>query len=120
MPQRYELDEPVAWIEFGDSWTRGEVLGFADLSGDEFFAFIGRKIKALSLPLGDGATLDNPAEFTARLDDIDLRAFLWLSGLMALEYGRIGRLGESTGRQWLESYVKAKMTTEPLTAQLPS
>ena len=117
MPQRYELDEPQAWIEFGDVWTRGDLLKFADLNGDEYFAFIAGKIKALSLPLGDGTVLDDPAQFIARMDDVDARVMYWiLSSLPALEYGRVGRLGESTGRQWLESYVK-QMTTEPLTAQ---
>ena len=120
MPQRYELDEPIAWVEFGDSWTRGEVLHFADLEGAEFFAFIGRKLAACHLPMGDGSVLDDPALFVEKLDDIDVRAFYWLMSLPALEYGRVGRLGESTGRQWLESYVKTKLTTEPLTAQQPS
>src|SRR5690606_37821680 len=77
MPERYELDEPVAWVEFGDSWTRGEVLRFADLEGAEFFAFIGRKLTGCHLPMGDGSVLNDPALFVERLDDIDVRAFYW-------------------------------------------
>ena len=116
MPERYELDEPQAWVEFGDSWTRGELLRFADLQGDEYFSFIAAKLKACSIPIGDETTLDDPAQFIARMDDVDARFFYWLaSAVMPLEYGRIGRLGESTGRQWLKSYVE-KMTPEPLTA----
>jgi len=117
MTQRYDLDEPVAFVEFGDSWTRGELLRFQELTGDAYFAFVASKVTALSLPLGDGDRLTDAAQFVARMDDIDARAFYWFATLPALEYGRIGRLGESTGRQWLHSYVKAM--SETLTA-LPS
>jgi len=117
MPQRYELDEPKAAVEFGDVWTRGEMLRFGDLEGAEYFAFIASKMVSVSLPLGDGETLTDPAQFIARLDDIDARAFYWIMTLPALEYGRIGRLGESTGRQWLKSYVQ---TLEPTTLTAPS
>ena len=117
MPQRYDLDEPAAFVEFGDVWTRGEILRFADLEGNEYFAFLASKMLAVSLPLGDGKTLDDPAQFVERIDDIDMRAFMWLTTLPALEYGRIGRLGESTGRQWLKSYVQ---TLEPTLTAPPS
>lgn len=120
MTQRYELDDPQAYVEFSDAWTRGEVLRFSELEGESFFAFIASKITAASIPLGGGELLTDPTQFVARIDDIDARAFFWLMTLPALEYGRIGRLGESTGRQWLESYVKTKMTVEPLTAPSPS
>lgn len=107
MPQRYEFDAiDGTFVEFSDSWTRGEMLRFADMQGQEYFAFLASKMVAVCLPLGDGATLDDPAQFVARLDDVDMRAFYWLMTLPALEYGRIGRLGESTGRQWLKSYVQ--------------
>ena len=111
MPQRYELDEPKAAVEFGDVWTRGEMLRFGDLEGAEYFAFIASKMRAVSLPLGDGELLTDPAQFIARLDDVDARAFYWIMTLPALEYGRLGRLGETTGRQWLKSYVQTLETT---------
>ena len=121
MPQRYEFDAiEGTFVEFGDGWTRGEVLRFPELQGDAYFAFLASKMTALSLPMGNGETLTDPAQFVERMDDIDVRAFYWLMTLPALEYGRIGRLGESTGRQWLESYVKQTLTTEPLTAPQPS
>ena len=120
MPQRYEFDAiEGTFVEFGDSWTRGEMLRFAELEGAPYFAFLASKMVAINLPLGDGATLTDPAQFVERLDDVDMRAFYWLMTLPALEYGRIGRLGEATGRQWLKSYVQSKMP-EPLTAQSSS
>ena len=117
MPQRYDLDEPQAFVEFGDVWTRGEILRFADLEGNEYFAFLASKMVGVSLPLGNGELLTDPAQFVERIDDIDMRAFMWLTTLPALEYGRIGRLGETTGRQWLKSYVQ---TLEPTTLTAPS
>ena len=118
MPQRYEFDAIAGtFVEFGDSWTRGEMLRFAELQGQEYFAFLASKMVAVSLPLGDGETLSDPAQFVAKLDDVDMRAFYWLMTLPALEYGRIGRLGEATGRQWLKSYVQ---TLEPTALTAPS
>ena len=118
MPQRYEFDAIAGtFVEFGDSWTRGEMLRFAELEGAPYFAFLASKMTAVSLPLGDGETLTDPAQFVAKLDDVDMRAFYWLMTLPALEYGRIGRLGESTGRQWLKSYVQ---TLEPTALTAPS
>ena len=111
MPQRYEFDAiEGTFVEFGDSWTRGEMLRFSELEGPQYFAFLASKMVALSLPMGNGAPLTDPAQFVERLDDVDMRAFYWLMTLPALEYGRIGRLGESTGRQWLKSYVQTQET----------
>lgn len=119
MPQRYEFDAiEGTFVEFGDSWTRGEMLRFSELEGPQYFAFLASKMTALSLPMGNGEPLTDPAQFVDRLDDVDMRAFYWLMTLPALEYGRIGRLGESTGRQWLKSYVQTQETT--LTAQQSS
>lgn len=120
MPQRYEFDAiEGTFVEFGDAWTRGEMLRFSELEGPQYFAFLASKMVGVSLPLGNGELLTDPAQFVDRLDDVDMRAFYWLMTLPALEYGRIGRLGEATGRQWLKSYVQ---TLEPttLTAQSSS
>ena len=123
MTQRYDCDAIAGtFVEFGDSWTRGEVLHFSELEGDAYFAFLASKMLALSLPLGSGEWLTDAAQFVEMTDSIDMRAFYWLMSLPALEYGRIGRLGESIGRQWLISYVRQQTTTptEPLTDPLPS
>ena len=123
MTQRYDFDViDGTFVDFGDSWTRGEELHFSELEGDAYFAFLASKMLALSLPLGDGEWLTDAAQFVEKIDNIDMRAFYWLMSLPALEYGRIGRLGESIGRQWLISYVRQQTTTptEPLTDPLPS
>ena len=122
MTQRYDFDAIAGtFVEFGDSWTRSEVLHFAELEGEPYFAFLASKMLALSLPLGSGEWLTDAAQFVEMTDDIDMRAFYWLMYLPALEYGRIGRLGETIGRQWLISFVRQRTTpTEPLTDPLPS
>ena len=116
MPQRYEFDAiEGTFVEFGDSWTRGEYLQLEELSGAPFYAFIQSKLKAMSIPLGDGEMLTDTTQFVKRLDDFDMQVFHWFPALLMLEQSRIGRLGEANGRQWLTSYVQSKMP-EPLTA----
>ena len=95
------------------------MLRFGDLEGQGVFRLIASKMRAVSLPLGDGELLTDPAQFIARLDDVDARAFYWIATLPALEYGRLGRLWKRLGRQWLKSYVQTLETTT-LTARRPA
>ena len=118
MPQRYEFDAIAGtFVEFGDSWSRGEYLQLEKLKGAPFYAFIQSKLTEMSLPLVNGEMLTDCTQFVEKLDDFDMQLFHWFPMLLALEQTRIGRLGESTGRQWLKSYVQ---TQEATTLTAPS
>ena len=108
MPERYEYSEG-GWIEFGDSWTYAEHRDVDTLNDAKLMDFLATKIVAVDL-----AGLSSREGFTDGWESLDLRLFNWLLSVSILERSRIGKLGESTLRSSLESFVKAqtKVTTE--------
>jgi len=107
MPERYEHED--GWIELSDSWTYAEHRDVDTLNDAELMRFLATKIVAVEL-----AGVTSQQTFTDGWESLDLRIFNWLLSVSILERSRIGKLGESTLRSSLESFVKAqaKVTTE--------
>jgi len=100
---RYECNDfPGAFVEFSQSWTRGELKRAIDdkTTVAESWAIGVSKVVALNIPTVDGEPLTDPSllakEYDAPVyDDIDMRLFRWLSAVMYKAAIDATRLGET-------------------------
>ena len=94
---RYECDAfEGAFVEFTDSWTRGEIRRvWEETNADDYWALVCSKITACHLPTVNGEPLADPRALdNDALDALDMRLFTWLSNVVYKAAQDVQQLGE--------------------------
>lgn len=96
------------FFEIADKWTRGDLRGYWNKSGDEFFAIYRRKLVSLRLTTeADGVptgAIVAPADLKdEQIDQVDWSLWRWFSTAFSEAVNEVQRLGEERAQQSLLS-----------------
>jgi len=83
------------FVEFSDSWTRGEMKRFWELEGDGYWQLVLSKITNCQLAAADGVMLTKADLAIDRLDDIDYVVWCWLTNIVIVAVSDVAKLGEA-------------------------
>lgn len=95
-------DEALAhnFVEYSDSWTRGETKTAYNKVGSEFLDLLKRKITAIHLDCLEGEPITDAAALTEDdLDRIDVRVYTWFSMTWVAHLNNLADLGNALGRK---------------------
>lgn len=113
---RYECDDPAfagSFIEFSESWSRGEVRAAWAAKEVDLLDILRRKITALYLPCVNGDPITDPDDLTPeRLGDVDTRLYTWFANAWIKCMDDLANLGNALGRQLFVTSAGLTPTTQ--------
>ena len=102
---RYDCDDPAFagnFIEFSDSWSRGQeraIWDAADTDNDLFLSLLRRKVVSLYLSCIDAEPIIAADDLTPeRADQIDVRLYAWFVSAWLVHRQELTKLGNALGR----------------------
>lgn len=89
------------WAEVSDSWTRKEYSEMMQASGEDLLKIMQHKVLSCFVVLADGSAATSFGDITdAQWDEMDLRLFGWIGGLLPNATERLRLLGNQSARLW--------------------
>ncbi|HHY54104.1 MAG TPA: hypothetical protein GYA08_01580 [Chloroflexi bacterium] len=90
------------WVDLSDVWSRAELREWyvGAIAGNDAVTLpiLERKLTGVHVRLVDGTLVTDAATLIARLDDLDVRLILWLSGGVTNALKELMALGEAKRR----------------------
>ena len=107
------------FVEFSDSWSRGQRKALRQLNGDAWLALLGGKITAMYLDCPGGepmTTLEGVTNET--FEAVDMRVWDWFMFVPTAHFLYLDNLGEASGRRLFA--MNGDSAARPITSPTPT